>query len=247
MSGAILQTERLSWGYNDPPLGAKLQLTLAPGEAAALVGPNGAGKTALIKTIAGQLPPLSGRVLVSGQAVEELDSSRRAQLVAMLPQNSAIDEGLTVRELVELGRTPHLGLWGAFCAEDSAAVARALALCQLEQLAHRPLSEVSGGERQRARIALTVAQESPLLLLDEPANHLDLKRRYELFAQLRQLRTDQGTAVLLVLHDLADAYREADRVYVLTGSGVEQIPAEDPDRRERLARAFDVPPEQITL
>ncbi len=124
---------------------------------------------------------------------------------------------------------------------------RALAHCQLEELAQRPLSRVSGGERQRARIALTVAQEAPLLLLDEPANHLDLKRRYELFQQLRQLRRSRSTAVIMVLHDLADAYREADRVLVLSGRGAEEIPADDPRRPEKLARAFDVPPEQITI
>ena len=124
-------------------------------------------------------------------------------------------------------------------------VGQVVSKAQEECLAHRRLDRVSGGERQRARIALTLAQEAPVLLLDEPVNHLDLKRRYEFFGLIERLREERGLAVILVLHDLAEAFREADRVLVLHGGEAEELSPDDSKRVEKLAHAFEVPPEWI--
>jgi iron complex transport system ATP-binding protein len=246
---APLVVEQLSCGYvqRAAPLVAGLDLRLAPGEAVAIVGPNGAGKTTLLRTVAGLVHPLSGRVLLGGVDVKALQPEERARRVALLSQEAGEAEGFTVRELVELGRTPHLGLWGALRPTDAEAVDEALELCGLAALAPQRLDELSGGERQRARVALAVAQHAPLLLLDEPASHLDLRRRHELFTQLARLRTDRGLAMLLVLHDLVEAYREAQRVLVLAEGRAEEIPAGDPQRVEKLARCFGVPAERIVV
>jgi iron complex transport system ATP-binding protein len=245
-SASPLSVRALSWGYR-AALGGGLELTLQPGEAVAIVGANGAGKTTLLRTLAGQLPPLEGEVCLAGEGVVTLRPEQRARRVALLPQLISADLDLTVRELVELGRTPHLGLWGRLGVEDRRAVGEALSLCDLQELACRRLGALSGGERQRAQLALCLAQGAPLLLLDEPTAHLDLRHRHQLFQLLSRLRHQQRLTVVLVLHELADAYREGDRVLVLVDGAAVEIPADDPARREKLARAFGVPPTRIAL
>jgi iron complex transport system ATP-binding protein len=242
-----LRAEALSWGYApDRPLGGGLDLTLAPGEAVALVGPNGAGKSTLLRTLAGVLPALDGRLLLGGREAARLTPRERARQAALLTQELQEEESLLVRELVEIGRTPHLGLWGARRASDRQAVERALALCGLSGLEDRPLAQLSGGERQRARVAMAVAQQAPVLLLDEPTTHLDLRRRHELFEQLRRLRAE-GVALVLVLHELGDAFREADRVLVLDEGQATPLAAGAPDTVARLARAFQVPEDRVRI
>jgi iron complex transport system ATP-binding protein len=242
-----LQAAHLSWGYRGRCLGTDLDLAVAPGQAVALVGPNGAGKTTLLRTLGGLLAPRGGTIRLSGEEAGTLTIMQRARQVALLPQELAGDESLTVRELVEIGRTPHLGLWGDLRPHDREAVERALVACQLIDLASRRLDEVSGGERQRARIALVVAQDAPLLLLDEPSTHLDLRSRHELFDLLRRQREERGLAIVMVLHDLAEAYHEADRVYVLHAGHAEEIVATDPRRSAKLADAFGVPEDRLHL
>ena len=241
---APLSTAQLSWGFRrEQPLGRQLDLTVARGSALAVVGPNGAGKSTLLRTIAGVVPALAGEIRLGGEALGELTAAQRACRVAFLPQTQQPHGELTVRELVALGRTPHLGLWGHVRARDREATERALEWCGLGGLARRPLHAISGGERQRARVAMTVAQEAAVLLLDEPSAHLDLRRRHELYGLLRRLREDLGVAVVLVLHELTEAYREAERVLVLAGGEAAELAPEG--RREGLAAAFDVPLERI--
>jgi iron complex transport system ATP-binding protein len=244
--GLELRLEGLVWGYPKRRLGGPLELTLAPGQALALVGPNGVGKSTLLRTIAGLQPPLAGAATVGEMP---LGSGRqRARHVAMLEQGAIVDPSLTVRELVELGRTAHLGLFGRLQSADQQAVALALTSCDLEQLAERPLGQLSGGELQRARLALALAQQAPLMLLDEPTTHLDLRRRQQLFELLSQLRRERELTQILVLHELAEAYREADRVVVLDDQGsARELPADAGDRHEVLAAAFGVDPSRIVL
>jgi iron complex transport system ATP-binding protein len=231
----------------DRALVSDLSLALSPGQAVAFVGPNGAGKTTLLRTLAGSLPPLGGKVLVNGQDLGRLSGPDRARQLALLSQEGWGEESLTVRELVELGRTPYLGLWGRLGAADRDAVDHAIEACQLVELASHRLDRISGGERQRARIALTVAQQTSLLLLDEPVNHLDLRRRYEFYELITQLRRQRDLAVVFVLHDLAEAFREADTVMVISEGQAVQVPAEDPDRLEKLSAAFGVPEDRIMI
>lgn len=243
-----LEVQGLSWGRDAAaPLGALAALRLDGGDVLAVVGPNGAGKTSLLRTLCGALPALAGTMRLGGEPLVQLTPRRRAQRVALLPQTLALDPELTVRELVELGRTPYLGWWGRLAPADHVAVESALARCGLRALADATLGRLSGGERQRALVAMTVAQQAPLLLLDEPTTHLDLRWRYQLFELLHALRRDLGVAVVMVLHDLAEAYREAPRVLVLVAGRAEEVARDDPARRQRLAAAFDVPPDRLVL
>ncbi len=240
-----LRLEALCWGYGER-LGGPLDLTLSAGESLALVGPNGVGKSTLLRTMAGLQPALGGRVLLKERPLRV--GRDRARQVALLEQGSGVDPSLTVRELVELGRTAHLGLFGRLRPEDRDAVEGALGSCDLLPLAARALGELSGGELQRARLALALAQQAPLMLLDEPTTHLDLRRQQELFELLATLRQARQLTQVLVLHELAAAYREADRVLVLAGEGgARELPADAPERREVLAAAFGVEPTRIVL
>ncbi len=241
----ILQVKDLACGYGGEALLSGIDFSLSAGRALSVVGPNGAGKSTLLRTVAGQLAPLAGRAEVAGKDLARLAHQERARLVAILPQIDRGEGSLTVRELVELGRTPHLGRWGHLGAEDRESVEGALADCRLTRLAGRRLDQISGGERQRARIALTLAQEAPLVLLDEPVNHLDLRRRYQFFQLLARLRQERGLAVLLVLHDLQDAFQEADSVLLLCQGESRMMAPGDEDLRPTLAAAFDVPEERV--
>ena len=243
---APLFAEALAWGYSSA-LGEDLTLSVRAGEALAIVGPNGAGKTTLLRTLSGQISPLAGRVQLGGAPLEALPIAERAKRVAVLPQLSGVDHDLSVRELIELGRTPHLGLWGRMDREDTAAVQEALVACDLESLAERSLAQISGGERRRAQVAMCLAQRAPLLLFDEPTTHLDIRRRHELFELIKKLRQETSLSFVLVLHDLVDAYREAERVLVLSKAGPMEIAADDEQRAEKLADAFEVPKERIPL
>ncbi|MBW2733717.1 MAG: ABC transporter ATP-binding protein [Deltaproteobacteria bacterium] len=241
-----LALEGLCWGYAPKLRLGPLSLKLRAGEHVAVLGPNGAGKTTLLRTLVGDLEPLAGKVEISGEALETLSPPQRARRVALLAQNPQLDLELTVRELVALGRTPHLGLWGREGRSDLEAVDRALTRCDLHALALRPLGALSGGERQRARLAMTLAQGAQLLLLDEPTTHLDLRRRHELFSLLSELG-QQGLTLVSVLHEPAEAFREATRVLLLGADGGHEVAKDDPERRDLLAAAYAVPVERITL
>ena len=243
-----LDLAEIRWGFGARVLGGPLSLRLGSGEALAVVGANGVGKSTLLRTIAGLHPALGGIVSLDGGALSDRKGAMaRAKRVAFLDQGSVVDPELTVLELVELGRTAHLGLFGHLGAADREAVQEAIAACDLDVLASRRVGRLSGGERQRARLALALAQGAPLLLLDEPTTHLDLRRRQEIFELLKRLRSDRALIVVMVLHELAEAYTEADRVLVLSAAGAEEIAADDPTRRDRLAAAFEVSPERIIL
>lgn len=243
---APLATKGLRWGYAGALSIGPLDLELGAGGHVAVVGPNGAGKSTLLRTLVGELSALEGEIALGGRSTSGLSSTERARRVAFLAQNPALDLELSVRELVELGRTPHLGLWGRMGADDHQAVASALSRCDLESLASRPLGAISGGERQRARLAMLLAQQAPLLLLDEPTTHLDLRRRHELFCLLAELLAE-GLCIISVLHEPAEALREATRVLLLGRQGVQELSKDDPERRKALAEAFEVPLERISV
>ncbi|MFH1130646.1 MAG: ABC transporter ATP-binding protein [Pseudomonadota bacterium] len=243
----LLVTQGLAWGYGKEPLAGHLDMDLSVGELVAVVGPNGVGKTSLLQTLDGRLKPLQGKVLLQGEDIALLDSAQRAKRVAVLSQVSSADPDLTVKELVELGRTPYLGLWGGLRTQDREEVEKAIEACHLQRVVNRKLGQISGGEQQRARIAMVIAQRAPLLFLDEPVSHLDLRHSHELFQLLAKLRKERGMGILMVLHNLTEAYREADRVLVLAQGRVSQISDNDPGRTQKLAEAFDVPENWIPL
>jgi iron complex transport system ATP-binding protein len=195
----------------------RVSVDVPDGLVTGLIGPNGSGKTTLLHLMAGLRRPDAGQVRIGEADVHRLQGRERARGIALLEQNSDTELQLTVREIVELGRTPHLRRWpGRFTARDHRAVTAALLTARAESLVGREWSTLSGGERQRVQLARALAQEPSVLLLDEPTNHLDLGHQLEFFQTVRRL----GVTVLAALHDLELAAAYCDRLVVLDGGRV---------------------------
>ncbi len=237
----ILAAEDLQVGYSNQTILKNLSIEIERGKVTALVGPNGSGKSTLLKTLARLLSPSSGKVYLNGVALKHLSTREIARQLAILPQNPIAPPGLTVAELVEQGRFPHVGPLQRLRPQDRSAIAEALTLTGMSEFAHRRLDNLSGGERQRAWISLSLAQGTPLLLLDEPTSFLDIGHQLEVLEIVRQLNRDRGMTIILVLHDLNQAARYSDRMVVLKRG---YIIADDIPSRvltpELLAEAFGV-------
>jgi iron complex transport system ATP-binding protein len=215
-------------------------LTLAEGEAVALVGPNAAGKSTLVRALAGLLPAAAGEVRLRGRPLGDCGRDAVARAVALVTPDDAIPAALTVAERARLGRYPHRGPFRPFTAEDEAAVARALARTGVADLAHRRIATLSAGERQLAALARGLAQQPAVLLLDEPAAHLDIGHQLRMFRVLDDVRRE-GVTVLAVVHDLARAAAWAERLVLLAHG---RVAAEGPPDRvladPAAAEAFEV-------
>ncbi|MFD4722287.1 ABC transporter ATP-binding protein [Streptomyces sp. NPDC058423] len=217
-------------------------LTLRPGDVTVLVGPNGSGKSTLLRTIARLQRPRAARLVIDGDT-DGLSLSPRefARLVALLTQGRPTPSGLTVRDVVEFGRYPYRGRWGKADPEGSAAVDRALALTGVEEFAERGVEHLSGGQLQRVWLAGCLAQETGVLLLDEPTTYLDLRYQVELLDLMRDLADDHGIAVGVVLHDLDQAAAVADRIVLLQqGRIVADGRPEDVLTAERLTETYGI-------
>jgi iron complex transport system ATP-binding protein len=192
-----------------------VDLAVAPGELVALLGANGSGKTTLLRLVSGALQPDRGWVQVAGRPVREWSRDGLARRVAVLPQQLDLPDGFRAAELVEMGRAPHARRLFGSTAEDERAIQRALADADALDLADRYPHQLSGGERQRVLVAMALAQEPELLLLDEPTLHMDLAHQVTLLRAMRRLRAERNLTVLAVLHDLNLAAAFAPRVVVL--------------------------------
>lgn len=214
-----------------------VSLAAAPGETLGLVGPNGAGKSSLLRLFYGVHRPTAGRVFVDGRDAATLSATHRARLVAAVPQETPAPFNLTVREVVEAGRTPHArGLLGGD-AGGRAAVDAALVRMGLTAVAGRAFAALSGGERKRALIARALSQEARALVLDEPVNHLDIRQQLALMALIRDL----AVTTIVALHDLELAARYCDRIAVLAhGRLVACGPPEAVLTQARIAEVFGV-------
>jgi iron-chelate-transporting ATPase len=190
-------------------------LRFPAGEAVALVGHNGSGKSSLLKIMARQKLPTSGRIQYCGRDVLALETRAFARDVAYLPQEAGVGSGMTVRELVACGRYPWHGALGRFTAQDRQKVDEALALTHMERFADRFVDTLSGGERQCAWIAMLVAQDSQCLLLDEPTAALDIGHQIEVLSLVSRLSGEKGLSVIIVLHDINMAARFCDRIHAL--------------------------------
>lgn len=202
-------------GYGKRAVLRDVELELAPGEQVALLGANGSGKSTLLRVLAGALSATAGEVEVFGRPIESWNRGELARRVTVLPQGMELPHGFRVSEVVALGRIPHARSWFATSADDEAAVTRALADADVTELAGRSVDALSGGERQRVLLALALAQEPQLLLLDEPTAHLDVAHQLAFIGLLDRLRRARGLTVVAVLHDLNLAARFADRSLVL--------------------------------
>lgn len=215
-----LTVENLTLGYKDRTVIEDLELAVAPGKVTAIVGANACGKSTLLRSMSRLLTPRVGHVLLDGKEVHRTPARELARTLGLLPQSPIAPEGITVTDLVGRGRHPHQGVFSRWSAADDEAVAAALEATHTVDLADRAVDELSGGQRQRVWIAMALAQETDLLLLDEPTTFLDVQHQVEVLDLLTDLNRSRGTTVVLVLHDLNLAARYADRLIAIAGGGV---------------------------
>lgn len=215
VAAPALDIRVLSVAYGSRPALRDVSLALHPGELLGLVGPNGSGKTTLIRAATGAVAVQAGEVLLDGRAVASLDARRIALRAAVVPQNAALPDPFTALEVVLMGRTPHLRLLQSEGAADLDAARRAMLATDTWDLAERRLGEISGGERQRLLIARALAQETPVLFLDEPTAHLDVGHQAAVLALVLALVRNEGKAVLAAVHDLTLAAQFCDRLVML--------------------------------
>ena len=211
----LISIEHLAVHYRERVALEEVSLEVPAGTITAVIGPNGAGKTSLIRAASGVLPIHAGSIRLSGKSLAELKPPARARLVAVVPQARALPEAFTARELVSAGRTPWMNWLGQASDRDQAAIQTAMQRTDTVELAERRVGELSGGEQQRLLLARALAQNAPLLMLDEPSAHLDLRYQVELLDLIRDLVHELNLGVLVALHDLNLVARIADRVVLL--------------------------------
>lgn len=238
---ARLTTEAIAAGYDATPILSDVSLAVADGKMTVLVGPNGSGKSTLLKTMARILTPKGGQVLLDGKSIHGSKSRDVARKMGILPQGPIAPEGLTVRELVGQGRFPHQGLMRQWTRQDEEAVEKAMATALVTEFADRPVDSLSGGQRQRCWIAMVLAQETDLLLLDEPTTFLDLKVQVDLMELLADLAHGGGRTLVVVLHELSLAAAYADHLVMMKDGRIacEGAP-ESIFTAERLKAVFDL-------
>jgi iron complex transport system ATP-binding protein len=200
--------------YESDVVVSALDLDVRSGEWLAFIGPNGAGKTTILRAIA-RLIGFDGDIRIGGRLVTELGSRELARQVAMVLQEPHMPEGMTVAQYVLLGRSPHLSYLGKESRRDHGIVADILRRLSLDRLAARPLHQISGGERQRAAIARALAQQAPILLIDEPTSSLDVGRQQDVLELIDELRAERGLTVIAAMHELTLAGQYADRLALL--------------------------------
>jgi len=243
----MLKIKSLTVSYNGHEILKDISMTIAAGEIFALVGPNGAGKSTLIKAISGVLNPKSGSIHVDNQNIARMDSTQRARHLAVVPQARKLPGAYTVYDTVLLGRTPYLGWLGQAGEKDHALVRLALDRTQTSLLTERRISQLSGGEQQRVLLARALAQDTPIMLMDEPTTHLDLEHQTNLLNLVCKLATEEDLTVLMVLHDLNLAALYADRIAVLVAGGIHaQGTPQEVLTPQTLSTVYNVPVNVIT-
>lgn len=235
-----LSARGLTVGYGTRPVLADLDLTIPAHRFTAIVGPNACGKSTLLRSLIRLLPAREGSVWLGEQNTADLRGKQLARRIAFLPQESVVPEGISVRRLVARGRFPHQTMLSTWSPQDEAAVSRAMTDAGVDDLADREVAALSGGQRQRVWIAMTLAQETPYLLLDEPTTYLDVTHQYELLRLLRRM-VARGRTVVTVLHDINQACRFADHLIAMRDGAVvcEGAPTDVVDA-ELMRQVFDL-------
>jgi iron complex transport system ATP-binding protein len=211
---AAITLSDLTLGYGAVRVIDRLSLAFPAGAVTALIGPNGCGKSTLLKSLTRIVTPTAGRIFVEGRELADHSAKALAQKIAFLPQVLPVPDGITVRQLISYGRSPHNGIWGRLGSTDILAVDQAIRQLEVEDIVDRHVADLSGGQRQRVWIAMIIAQQTPIVLLDEPTTFLDINHQVEVLRFSRKLAA-QGRTVVVVLHDLNQAFRYADHVAVM--------------------------------
>ena len=236
-----IDVDGLHFAYDRTPVLRDLSLRMRTGEAAAVIGPNGAGKTTLVTCISGLLRPARGSVRLFGRALADMRRREIASVVAAVPQDFQVPFAYRVREVVALGRSPHVGFLGSLQEQDHEVIDRSLLSTDTLDVQGRTFNDLSGGERQRAVIAMALAQQPRLLLLDEPTAHLDIAHQIELLRLVRGISRTRSVTVLACLHDIDLAAAFFPRLLVLhEGRMIADGAPRDVVTRELLADVFGV-------
>jgi ABC-type cobalamin/Fe3+-siderophores transport system ATPase subunit len=237
-----LQATKLTIGYGKEPVLRSLDLAIPDHGLTAIIGPNGCGKSTLLRALARLVPTQGGGVLLDGSLIHRMPTREVARILGVLPQAAQHPEGIRVRELVARGRHPHRGWMSGWSENDARAVQWAMAQADILALAERFVDELSGGQRQRVWLAMALAQETPLLLLDEPTTYLDLAHQIDLMELLCELHRCKGRTLVVVLHDLHQACRYADHLVVMReGRIVAQGAPDAVMTTELVERVFELP------
>lgn len=210
----MLNAMNITVGYGDNAILDNLSVTIPERKVTALIGPNGCGKSTLLKALSRVISPSSGQIEFNGRPLNKWATKKLAQHISLLPQNLLHPEGITIRQLVEYGRTPYVSHWGRLTKEDHQIVEHAMERTGVDQIQHTLLDSLSGGQRQRAWIAMILAQDTDIVMLDEPTTFLDLSHQIELMHIIRDMQA-AGKTVVVVLHDLNQAARYCDHLVVL--------------------------------
>lgn len=215
-----LSARGLTLAYEDRVVVEDLDLSVPDGRVTVIVGPNACGKSTTLRALGRLLRPRAGAVVLDGEALASLPTRRIAQTIGLLPQSPVAPEAITVADLVARGRQPHQHWWQQWSQADEKAVVDAMARTSVSDLADRPVDALSGGQRQRVWIAMALAQDTDILLLDEPTTFLDIAHQVEVLDLVRRLNHERGRTVVAVLHDLNQAARYADHLVAMKSGRV---------------------------
>jgi iron complex transport system ATP-binding protein len=244
----MIGISELCFRYDGPSVLDGISLEIGTGDRVAILGPNGAGKTTLLRLLSGVRSPSRGSIALDGRPLHAVPRAELARRIAVVPQELTIPFAFTAREIVELGRTPHLGLLRGFRSADRRAVDEAMRLTGTAGLAGRIVHELSGGERQRVIIAMALAQEPEILLLDEPTHLLDIARQAEILDLILELNLTRGLTVVAAIHDLNLAGRYFNRLLLLyQGTVLAEGPPEAVLRADIVQKAYGGPVEVVNL
>ncbi|MFF8958070.1 ABC transporter ATP-binding protein [Streptomyces sp. NPDC014894] len=243
---ARLRAENITLGYDGRTISRDLSVHIPDGSFTVIVGPNACGKSTLLRGLAKLLKPTTGQVVLDGKAITSYRSKEVARVLGLLPQTSLAPDGITVADLIARGRHPHQRLIRQWSAQDEAAVLRAMEATDVSALSGRPVDELSGGQRQRVWVAMVLAQETPLLLLDEPTTFLDIAHQIELLELFTRLNRE-GRTLVAVLHDLNQAARYGTHVIAMKdGTVVAEGAPSDIITGELVEEVFGLPCTIIT-
>src|SRR5450830_1426542 len=235
----MITVNNIHKNYGSKSVLSEVSVQFPKGQVTSLIGPNGAGKSTLLMLIARLLEPSQGEILLGEQSIAGMRTSDYARQVATLRQSPDFNLRLTVEELVAFGRFPYSR--GALTPQDRQAIAEAISFLSLEKLRYAYIDELSGGQRQMAFLAMTIAQQTPVLLLDEPLNNLDMKHAVQIMRALRRLCDEQGRTVILVIHDINFAANYSDHIVAMQGGAVRfSGPAHEVVTEERLRALYDI-------
>jgi iron complex transport system ATP-binding protein len=237
-----LEARGITYGYHGRPVGTGLDLRIPDRSFTVVVGPNACGKSTLLRALSRLLRPTAGQVLLDGRDIAAYPSKQVARRLGLLPQTSLAPDGITVTDLVARGRFPYQSAIRQWSREDEQAVRDALAATRTTDLGGRLVDELSGGQRQRVWVAMVLAQQTPLLLLDEPTTFLDIAHQIELLELFGELNADHGHTIVAVLHDLNHAARYASHLVAMRDGGVVAQGSPNHILTEDLVReVFDLP------